>query len=117
MKGHSKYHNKRVRVDNFDFASQREAQRYKSLQLLVKAGKIENLKLQMPFELVPAQYEMINGKKKCVERAVKYVADFVYFDKEKGELVVEDAKGVKTDVYKLKRKLMRSVYGIEIQEV
>lgn len=71
----------------------------------------------MPFELVPAQYETINGKKKCVERAVKYVADFVYFDKEKGELVVEDVKGVKTDVYKLKRKLMRSIYGIEIQEV
>ena len=113
----SKYHNKPVTVDNIRFASHHEAQRYKELCLLQKAGKIENLRLQVPYELIPAQYGMVDGKKKCIERSVKYIADFVYYDTEAEQWIVEDAKGVRTDTYKLKRKLMLSVYGIRIHEV
>lgn len=90
-----------------------------------KAGQIEDLELQKRFELIPAQYETYEryGKKgkrlkdgkKCVEKAVVYVADFVYYHN--GELVVEDTKGVRTEAYIIKRKLMRWVHGIEVREV
>ena len=116
-KSRSKYKNQPVTVDNIRFASVKEATRYKELTLLQKAGKIENLRLQVPYELIPAQYAEVDGKKKCIERSVKYLADFMYYDKEKNEWIVEDAKGVRTEVYKLKRKLMLSVYGIQIHEV
>ena len=117
QKSKSKYKNKPVTVDNIRFASQHEAQRYKELCLLQKAGKIKNLRLQVPYELIPAHYELVDGKKKCIERAVKYVADFVYRDTETGETVVEDTKGVRTKEYILKRKMMLHTYGIRIKEV
>lgn len=92
------------------FDSIKEARRYQELKLLLRAGAISDLKLQVPYELIPAQY--INGK--CVERAVKYIADFVYT--ENGKEIVEDAKGVRTDTYKIKKKLMLYVYGIRLKE-
>lgn len=95
------------------FDSRREERRYQELLLLEWAGKITDLKRQVKFELVPAQYE--DGK--CVERAVNYYADFVYT--EGRQLVVED---VKSDItrkqkdYILKRKLMLWVHHIRIRE-
>lgn len=106
----SKYHNKKVTVDGILFDSVKEAKRYKELCLLLRAGAITDLRLQVPYELIPAQY--INGK--CVERAVKYIADFVYT--ESGKEIVEDAKGVRTDTYKIKKKLMLYVHGIRLKE-
>jgi hypothetical protein len=87
------------------FASGREAKRAFELQLLERAGEITDLKFQVPYEVIPPGPG---------ERAAFYVADFTYF-KDKA-LVVEDAKGAKTPVYVLKRKLMRHVYGITILE-
>ena len=66
--------------------------------------------------LVPGQKKDVENGYMRTERPVKYIADFVYTDKS-GRLVVEDAKGVRTDVYVIKRKLMRQVHGIEIIEV
>lgn len=109
----SKYRNKHVTVDNILFDSVREARRYTELKLLQKGGYITGLQLQVPFELLPSQRD---GNGKVVERKVKYIADFVYTDKA-GQMVVEDAKGCKTEVYLLKKKLMRYVHGIEIKEV
>ena len=106
----SKYKNKKVTYDGIKFASIKEARRYQELKLLLRAGAISDLRLQVPYELIPAQY--INGK--CVERAVKYIADFVYI--ENGKEVVEDAKGVRTDTYKIKKKLMLYVHGIRLKE-
>lgn len=106
----SKYYNKKVTYDGVMFDSIKEARRYQELRLLLRAGAISELRLQVPYELIPAQY--INGK--CVERAVKYIADFVYT--ENGKEVVEDAKGVRTDTYKIKKKLMLYVYGIRLKE-
>lgn len=110
QKTNSKYHNEKVVVDGIKFYSTKEAKRYRELNLLVRAGEISNLELQKVFILIPNQY--INGE--LLERAVKYKADFVY--QENGKTVVEDTKGLKTDVYKLKKKLMLYVHGIRIKE-
>lgn len=106
-----KYHNRRVTVDGKTFDSKKEAQRYRELSFLQRAGIIRDLELQKQYELIPAQ--RIGAK--IVERAVKYKADFVY--KENGETVVEDTKGVKTKDYIIKRKLMLWIHGISIREV
>lgn len=111
-----KYHSRKVEVDGKTFDSKREAQRYQELKLLERAGKIKCLKCQVRYLLLPAYYETVNGKRKCVEREVSYVADFVYIN-EHGNVTVEDVKGFKTKDYILKRKMMRYFLGIGIREV
>lgn len=107
-------------------ASKKEAARKRELELMERAGRIESLRCQVPFELIPAQYEpdiigKRGGKKRgrCIERSAVYVADFVYF--QAGKQIVEDAKGYKGgEAYKLfvlKRKMMLWRYGIRIREV
>lgn len=113
---YSKYKSKKTVLDGITFDSKKEAARYSELKLLEKAGAISNLELQREFILVPTQKE--NGKKgKVIERAVKYKADFCYTDNETGEFVVEDTKGIRTDKYIIKRKLMLYVHGIRIKEI
>lgn len=111
----NKYGAKKTEVDGIKFDSKHEAMRYIELKYLQRIGEIRDLELQKSFELLPAQ-KGEDGKVK--ERAVRYVADFVYFNKD-GNLVVEDAKSkaTRTDVYLLKRKMMRYFKGIEIIEV
>lgn len=88
------------------FDSKREAKRYQELRLLEQAWEITNLCLQVPFELIPkSKYGM----------PIRYIADFTYNDGN-GQPIVEDAKGVKTPVYRLKRRLMAELKGIEIKE-
>ena len=115
----SKYGAKKVVRDGMTFDSQIEYKRYCELLLLQRAGAIHDLKRQVEFELIPAQFEQSNGKKrgKCLERAVKYVADFVYRDVDTNKTIVEDTKGFKTKDYIIKRKLMLWVHGIRINEV
>ena len=91
-------------MDGHLFDSQKEAERYWELRQLEKAGEIKNLVLQPRFVLIDS-FE--HGGKK--EGAVFYVADFQY--DENGISIVEDVKGFKTPVYKLKRKLFLSRYG------
>ena len=122
----TKYHSKKTVVDGITFDSKKEAKRYCELRTLEKAGAIQNLCLQVKYELIPAQYEYIErysdktgkrlkDKKKCIESACSYYADFTYI--ENGELVVEDTKGFRTPDYKIKRKLMLWVHGIKIREI
>ena len=102
----NKYRNKKTIVDNITFDSKKEAMRYKHLKTFERVGLIQDLRLQVPYVLIDkTQYG----------RVVKYVADFVYI--EDGQTVVEDVKGVKTDVYRLKKRLMAERYGIVIREV
>lgn len=108
----SKYRNKAITIDNIRFDSIREARRYQELKVMAKAGLITELRLQVPYELIPTQKKY--GK--TIAKKISYYADFVYRDRS-GNLIVEDAKGVRTEVYKLKKKLMLYVHGIEIQEV
>lgn len=103
----SKYKASKVEIDGIVFDSKREASRYCELRLLERTGEISNLEMQKRYELIPKQ-----GK----ERAVHYVADFVYKNKA-GVEVVEDTKGMRTRDYIIKRKLMLWVHGITIKEV
>lgn len=110
----SKYGAKKVTYDGKTFDSQKEAQRYAELRLLERGKVIKDLKCQVGFVLIPAQRDE-SGK--VIERAVTYVADFVYTDCNTGEQVVEDTKGFKTKEYILKRKMMLYFHGIRIKEV
>lgn len=109
----SKYHAKKTAVDGITFDSRKEANRWTELRLMEKAGMIKNLERQKRYELTPTQRDPETGK--VIERASYYVADFVYED-EDGNTVIEDSKGMRTDVYILKRKIMLARYGIRIKE-
>lgn len=123
----AKYGNRKVMADGIAFDSKREAERYRELKMLEQAGKISGLQLQREFELIPAQREHTNeiyekgpnkGRfkpGKILERKCSYIADFVYWDG--NSLVVEDAKGMRTKEYIIKRKLMLHRYGLRIKEV
>lgn len=105
----SKYRAKKTVVDGIEFDSAKEAKRYTSLRALEDVGKIQGLRLQVPFELVPS-FECDGVK----YRGMRYVADFVYY--RDGKQVVEDCKGFKTAEYKLKKKLMAFINHINIDE-
>src|SRR5437660_1011127 len=100
----TKYANEVVVVNGVRFASKREARRWLELRLLEGAGQISELRRQVRYDLD------VNEIHVCA-----YLADFVYT--EKGQTVVEDAKGVRTREYRLKARLMRACHGIEIREV
>lgn len=110
----TKYNNKKITVNGQVFDSKKEANRYKELLLLEKAGEIKDLRTQVKFKLIPAQRDEATGK--VIERECSYKADFVYYE-EDGETVVEDVKGFRTKDYIIKRKLMLYQYGIRIREV
>lgn len=129
-KNSGKYNAKKIKVDGYEFASQKEAKRYCELQYLVSQGKIKDLEIQKEFVLIPTQREPdIIGKRggvkkgKVIEQSIKYVADFVYTDCETNEMVVEDVKGYRNPAsagivkYILKRKMMLYFYGIRIKEI
>ncbi len=97
-------------------SSTKERNRGAVLELLQKQGYISGLQKQVVYDLIPAYYDVVNGKRKCIERACTYRADFVYFDEELKQLIVEDSKGMRTEVYNIKRKLMLFLHGIKIKE-
>lgn len=123
----SKYGNRKTVVNGIEFDSQKEARRYQELRLLEQAGRISDLRLQVKYVLIPAQrapsFEIYKsgpnkGRRKpgkVLENECAYIADFVYT--QDGNEVVEDAKGMRTAVYRIKRKLMLERYGIQIKEV
>lgn len=112
-KSYNKYGNKKVVVDGHEFDSQKEARRYKELKLMERAGVIKNLELQPAFELIPT----IRTEHETLRKTV-YKADFRYVDTKTDGVVVEDVKGFKTDVYKLKKKMLLHKYeGIDFREV
>lgn len=104
----NKYRNKKI--NGYD--STKEYKRALELKQMEKNGDISNLREQVVFELIPNQ--KINGV--LIERKCTYKADFVYLDENFVE-VVEDVKGYKTEVYKLKKKLMLFIHGIIIKEI
>ncbi|OAE52862.1 hypothetical protein A7J71_18000 [Achromobacter insolitus] len=107
----TKYRNKKTVLDGIKFDSKREADRYAMLRLLERSGQIRDLSLQPKFTLIDSQ-RRADGK---AERPVIYIADFMYFEGD--ACVVEDAKGMKTPDYVIKRKLMLSRHGITVKEV
>ena len=104
-----KYGAQRTEVDGIVFHSKREAARYQELKLLERAKKVWGLELQPRYRLT------LNGF-----TLGHYVGDFRYYEADErgtGRLVVEDVKGVKTPLYRWKRKHMDAQYGIHIREV
>jgi hypothetical protein len=95
-------------VDGISFASKAEARRYCDLLLLVRAGLIENLVTQPRYPLVVQQCKIAT-----------YVADFSYFDNRQKREIVEDvkSKATLTATYKIKKKLVKAIYGFDIVEV
>ena len=120
----SKYGNRKAKARGKVFDSTMERSRYYTLSMLEKAGEISDLRMQVPYELIPAIYEtqevQLKTKtkqvQKLVQRATYYVADFVYKDAE-GNEVVEDVTGFRTAEKNLKKKMMRVLHGIQIKEV
>ena len=99
----NKYGNIKTEIDGIIFHSKGEANRYLELKRLMRGNVISSLQLQPKFTIA------INGYKIC-----DYIADFSYI--ENGESIVEDFKGHRTDVYKLKKKLVKALYGVDIRE-
>ena len=102
-----KFGNQPITIDGKSFSSKLEGGRWAELRLLERAGEIQHLQSQVTFRIE------IGGELIC-----KYIADFVYTDRN-GKQVVEDTKSLATmtPVYRLKKKLMRVVNGIDIVEV
>lgn len=102
----SKYNAMKTWVDGIRFDSRKEAERWNQLVMLERAGVIMGLRRQVPYVLID---KSVHG------RAIRYIADFAYM--QDGQEVVEDVKGVRTPIYKLKRRMMAERYGIIIREV
>lgn len=110
----SKYGNQIVTIGGRKFASKKEGYYslwYKQLQ---KEGKISDLRMQVPFEIVP-KVKKPDGK---IQPAVHYIADFVFIRDGKQAVVDVKSEATRKDkVYVLKKKMMYAFLGIEIEEV
>lgn len=94
-----------IATEDGRFDSKAEYERWCELKLLAVAGQISNLRRQVAYPFV------VNGTKIC-----SYFADYVYTDSTSQKEIVEDCKGHLTEVYLLKKKMMKAFYGIEILE-
>lgn len=116
-----KFYAKKTEFNGITFDSRKECERYQTLLWMEQNGYISDLRRQVRFNLLPAQREPdIEGPRgakypgRLLERAVDYIADFVYT--EDGKTVVEDSKGFRTPEYRIKRKMMLYFHGIQIRE-
>ena len=106
---------KKTTINGIKFDSKLEADKYIHLLTLEKIGKIKDLKLQVPFELLVKQQKQEKdyipsiGKGKTI-RNISYYADFVYTRTSDNQKVILDSKGRTSEVYKLKVKLLRACY-------
>jgi hypothetical protein len=122
----NKYHNSRVEYDDIKFDSKKEGQAYLYLKDLLQQGKISNLVLQPKWEIIPSIKEQyikhLKTKDKVCERTVQlpvtYVADFQFSVGDKTYCFdVKPCKALTTQVFFLKKKLMRYFHGIEVIEI
>jgi len=102
----SKYRNRKTTVDGIRFDSKREAQYYSSLKQLERAGQVFEVELQKPYALT------VNGQLVCT-----YRCDFAFYDAIQKRNRVVDIKGVATKDFNIKRKLMRAIYGIDVEVI
>jgi len=123
-----KYGNKKVIIDDIEFDSKKEGDYYLYLKQLQEHGEISNLRLQVPYEIIPAVYgtkvehlkTKTREKQYCIQRATHYVADFVYIETATGKEHIVDVKGKTaplTEGFKLKHKLMLYAKGITVEIV
>lgn len=105
----NKYHNKKCIYKDMTFDSKKERDYYVILEMMLKNNQITDLKTQVKFELQPS----FKFKGKTI-RSISYIADFTYI--KDGKLIIVDTKGYRTEVYKLKKKMMQ-YKGLEIKEI
>jgi hypothetical protein len=106
----NKFNAVRTIIGDIAFASKKEAQCWQFLKARERAGEIEKLERQVKYELFGACPGGNAVKKICT-----YIADFRYFDRQRKQTIVADAKGVKTALFNLKAKLMKVCHGIEVE--
>lgn len=110
--GLRKYGERKTEVDGITFDSDAEARRYRELILLQAAGEIRDIEIQPKWVLQPS---FKRGKR--TTRAITYRADFRYTEVATGEVVVEDVKGMETEVFKIKAKMLLYHHDIEVKRV
>jgi len=103
----TKYHSKQVVVNGIKFQSKLEGTRYQQLLWLLEAEEITDLKLQPEFQIFEGYIDAVTGEK---HRSRYYVGDFQYVDTKTHQTIVEDTKGVETDVFKLKWEMVQAKY-------
>lgn len=109
----NKYRNKKIVIDGIEFDSRLEVNRYCQLKILERAREIKDLRRQVEFIIQPSYKK--NNK---TIRAIKYIADFVYYDVKKKKTIIEDTKGFKNEVYRIKKKIFEYKYPeLEIVEI
>jgi hypothetical protein len=112
----NKYKAKPVVIDKIRFASKKEGNRYRELKLMRAGGEISDLRLQVPYTLKNGSAPLlIRSEGYPNGRQIKYIADFVYIDKS-GNEIIEDVKGMRTQIYKIKKAIMESM-GYTIFEI
>ena len=103
----TKYHSKQVIVNGIKFQSKLEGTRYQQLLWLLNADEISDLKLQPEFQIFEGYIDSVTGEK---HKSRYYVGDFKYTDKKSHQTIVEDTKGIETDVFKLKWEMVQEKY-------
>lgn len=93
-------------VDGIRFDSKKEARRYAELLLLDVHDEIVGLERQVPYDI------SIKGTRIC-----RYYLDFRYHDAKTGKVHHEDVKGVRTPVFRLKKRMVEATFGFEIEEL
>lgn len=103
-----KYKNIKAEYNGIVYDSRKEMRRAVALDWMLKAGVIRDLERQKRFVL---QEGYVNNKGEKI-REICYLADFCYYDNEKGKYIVEDVKSpaTRTDVYLIKKKLFEKRY-------
>ncbi|MXN51887.1 DUF1064 domain-containing protein [Shinella sp. AETb1-6] len=103
----SKYGAEKTLLDGILFDSKAEARFYADLKVRERAGEVTDIELQRGYDLAP------NGV-----HVAFYVADFVFFDRTVCRRRVVDVKGAPaTPAFRLKAKLMKACFGIEVEVV
>ena len=116
-----KYGNKIIEIDGIKFQSIKEGTRYSELKFLQNCGLISDLKLQVKFSL--DLYNLCSDDLSEEIHITNYICDFVYYSLSNKEcryefpkLIHEDCKGFRTELYKIKKNLMKAIYNIDILE-
>lgn len=112
QRGDSKYRNQVIETPDGRFDSKAEHKYWCRLKLLEKAKEVKDIRRQVVYELAPS---VPVAKRK--RPALRYVADFVYWDCAKNAEIVADVKGAVTEGYRIKRHLMKSIHNIDILEI
>ncbi len=107
-----KYGAQRTTVDGIAFDSKKEARRYQELRVLERAGQIADLQRQVVIELEGRAGPLLTR----TGRQMRITVDFAYIDRSTGLMVYEDAKGLPTRDYEVRRAVAQAM-GIEVIEV